>query len=167
MTGMGGPEAELVLVRAIGIDQLEAVEAVMAAAFDPAYGEAWNAAQVLATLAMPGYRLRGAFSAGIGRELAGFAISRIVAGESELLLLGVDPAWRRRGVATALMQDWIDLCHSQHVELAFLEMREDNPARALYRQFGFADAALRKAYYRGADGVMRNAVTMKKTLMPK
>lgn len=168
MNGISGSGHKPLEIRitAIGIDHLAAVDRVMAAAFDPAYGEAWNSAQVLATLAMPGYRLRGAFVDGGEGDLAGFAITRAVAGESELLLLAVDPAVRRSGVASALMQDWLDICATLEVDTAFLEMRQDNPARALYRKFGFADAAVRKSYYRGADGVMRDAVTMKKSLMP-
>ena len=155
-----------VVVKSIGVDHLGAVDAVMVAAFDPAFGEAWNSAQVLATLAMPGYRLRGAFVGPDEGELAGFAITRIVAGESELLLLAVDPEHRRRGAASALMRDWFLICEDRGVEMAFLEMREDNPARFLYEAFGFVAAAVRKSYYRGADGIVRNAVTMKRSLMP-
>ena len=161
MSDAGGQVA----VRAIGVDHLAAVDAVMAAAFDPAFGEAWNSAQVLATLAMPGYRLRAAFVGPEEDELAGFAITRIVAGESELLLLAVDPVHRRQRVASALMHDWLLICKDQGVETAFLEMREDNPARSLYGAFGFVAVALRKSYYRGADGIVRNAVTMKRSLL--
>ena len=146
----------------IGMDRLAAVDEIMAAAFDPRYGEAWNSAQVLATLAMPGYQLRGAYLGDGAGQLAGFAIFRIIAGESELLLLAVHPRWRRSGVATALMNDWLSICSGELVTMAFLEMREDNPARDLYRAFGFVEVALRKSYYRGNDGTMRNAVTMNK-----
>ena len=152
-------------VESLGVDHLVAIDQIMQRAFDPRYGEAWNSAQVLATLAMPGYRLRGCWPGRADSHLAGFAITRIVAGESELLLLAVDPDARRRGVAAALMQDWIDTCRERGVDTAFLEMREDNDARHLYQRFGFCDVALRKSYYQGADGVARNAVTMKLTLL--
>lgn len=151
-------------VEAIGIDHLTAVDEIMVAAFDAAYGEAWNSAQVLATLAMPGYRLRGSFLFNPQPILVGFSITRVVAGESELLLLAVHPKWRRSGVASALMNDWLSMCGDQGVAMAFLEMRQDNPARSLYNAFGFMEAAIRKSYYKGADGVMRDAVTMSKII---
>jgi [ribosomal protein S18]-alanine N-acetyltransferase len=149
----------------LGADSLPAIEALSARAFDPRYGEAWNKAQCLAVLALPGYRLRGAwYGDDPAGGLTGFAIDRTVVDESELLLLGVDPAARRRGVATALLQDWETMARERGVTRLFLEMREDNEARALYEQFGFREIALRKAYYRGGDGLLRNAVTMDRTI---
>ena len=162
MTGRATP---LFDVRAIGVDHLVDIDRIMARAFDPAFGEAWNKAQCLAALALPGYRLRGAFfddgqSQKASAKLAGFAIQRTVAGESELLLLAVDPALRRYGIGRTLLRDWINHSRSVGVVRAFLEMRSDNPARHLYQQVGFTEIAVRKAYYRGGDGLFRDAVTM-------
>jgi len=77
------------------------VDALMNAAFDPRYGEAWTRSQCLGVMAMPGVRLTLAF---VDDEAAGFAMVRSVADEAELLLLAVDPAFRRRGVAGALLR---------------------------------------------------------------
>jgi len=153
-------------VGAIGVDSLAMLDGVMQRAFDPQYGEAWNPAQCLAVLALPGYHLRGAWQEelGPGEGLTGFAISRIVAGESELLLFAVDPAERRKGTGSALLQDWFALCEDQHVDRCFLEMREANPARSLYEYFGFTQIACRVGYYRGRDGMVSNAITMQKLL---
>ena len=152
-------------VGAVGASCLPAIEAVMCRAFDPTFGEAWSKAQCLSVLAYPGYALRGAwFGKDPAAGLAGFAISRAVAGESELLLIAVDPDHRRAGVANALMDDWMELNQEKGVTRAFLEMREDNSARSLYEQWGFRDIAIRKAYYLGKDGVARNAVTMQKLI---
>jgi ribosomal-protein-alanine N-acetyltransferase len=149
-----------VTVGALGVDSLSAVDGISARAFDPRYGEAWNKAQCLAVLALPGYRLRGAWVGDPVQGLMGFCIDRTVAGESELLLLAVDPAARRQGVGAKLMTDWLGHARSQGVTRAFLEMREDNPARHLYDNFGFRPIAVRPAYYRGGDGILRDAVTM-------
>lgn len=150
---------------AIGADLLPAVEALSSRAFDPRYGEAWTKAQCLSALALPGYRLRGCWLAdGPDGGLLGFAIDRTVVDESELLLLATDPAARRRGVARRLIEDWLAMARARGVSRLFLEMREDNDARALYRQFGFREVALRRAYYRGGDGLLRNAVTMDRHL---
>lgn len=146
-----------------GVESLPAIETVIRAAFDPRYGEAWTKAQCLSVLAMPGYRLNGAWAASRGGEpeaLAGFSIVRTVVDESELLLIGVDPTVRGQGLASLLMDEWIAHARAHSVKRLFLEMRRDNPARALYEKFAFCDVAVRKSYYRGNDGVMRDAVTM-------
>ncbi|MBX9727777.1 MAG: GNAT family N-acetyltransferase [Sphingopyxis sp.] len=145
----------------LGVDRLEEVEAVSRAAFDPVYGEAWTKAQCLAALAMPGHRLRGVEVDG---ALAGFAITRTIIDESELLLLAVTPKLRGNGLGRLLLEDWLGEAVSNGVHRAFLEMREDNPAVHLYRATGFIPVGLRKSYYRGGDGVMRNAVSMERIL---
>ena len=159
----------------LGADALPEIEAISLRAFDPRYGEAWNKAQCLSVLALPGYRLRGAWidaagqgdAPGAGVALAGFSIDRTVLDESELLLIGVDPAARRQGVGAHLLDVWLNSAREAGVRRAFLEMRQDNPAAALYRQYRFNQIAVRKAYYRGNDGVMRDAVTMERdTCLP-
>jgi ribosomal-protein-alanine N-acetyltransferase len=156
---MSRPEEDIV-VGAVGADSLLAIDGVSARAFDPKYGEAWNKAQCLAVLALPGYRLRGAWSGDPVSGLLGFSIDRTVAGETELLLLAVDPLARRRGIGTLLIADWLEHARSVGAIRAFLEMREDNPARHLYENFNFRSIAVRRSYYRGGDGVLRDAVTM-------
>lgn len=146
----------------LGYDQLDAVDQVMMRSFDPLYGEAWTRAQCLSLFALPGYQLRGILSP--TAILAGFSVTRTVAGESELLLLAVDPNYRRTGLGSYLLHDWIDCCRLFNIERLFLEVRVGNPAIGLYEQCGFARLAVRPAYYRGADGLMRDAVTMQKLL---
>jgi [ribosomal protein S18]-alanine N-acetyltransferase len=141
----------------VSLDQLAEVEAVMARAFEPRFGEAWTPAQCLAALTLPGYAVRVATSKG---RVAGFSIIRHVAGESELLLLAVDPVHRSCGIGSVLIRDWLDWAAARGCAHYFLEMRVDNPARRLYERFGFDECGLRTAYYRGSDGVLRDAVTM-------
>ncbi|MDQ2712589.1 MAG: ribosomal protein S18-alanine N-acetyltransferase [Acidobacteriota bacterium] len=63
--------------------------------------------------------------------------------ESEILNLAVAPAFRRLGIATALLRS--TLLHSL---IYFLEVRESNvPAQALYLKLGFKEIGRRKAYY--------------------
>ena len=143
------------------ISDRAALSAVMQRAFDPRYGEAWTDGQCIAILGMPGYALR---MLKYGQQLAGFAMTRQVAQESELLLLAVDPRWRRRGLASLLLDDWQRRVAAANVVHLYLEMRADNEARALYEQSGFREIGLRPNYYRGNDGVMRDAVTMSKLI---
>ncbi len=140
-----------------GIDELPAIDRLMAAAFEPRFGEAWSKAQCLATFTMPGYALR---IAQVKERVVGFAIVRWVADESELLLLAVDPELRGQGIGSALLADWLELAGSKGARRYFLEMRTDNPAITLYNRFGFNTVSVRPAYYRGKDGYFRDAVTM-------
>ena len=140
-----------------GIDELPAIERLMAAAFDPRFGEAWSKAQCLATFTMPSYALRVARHGG---AISGFAIVRWVVDESELLLLAVAPELRGQGIGAALLTDWFAFTRAKGVDRHFLEMRTDNPAMTLYNRFGFTVAATRVNYYRGKDGLFRDAVTM-------
>lgn len=153
----------LITVELAGAESLPQIEQIIAAAFDPRFGEAWTKAQCLSVLALPGYAITTAsLPADEGGEpvLAGFSIQRTVGDESELLLLGVDPLRQRKGIASGLIAHWLNWARARGVMRAFLEMRSDNPARTVYERFAFTDVAIRKAYYRGGDGVLRDAVTM-------
>jgi len=76
--------------------------------------------------------------------------------EAELLNLGVDPRWRRKGVASALLAA---LRKSVQGEI-FLEVAEPNAsAIALYTRLGWEQIGLRRGYY--LKGTI-NAVVMKK-----
>jgi [ribosomal protein S18]-alanine N-acetyltransferase len=95
----------------------------------------------------------------------GFALTRSLAGESELLTLAVDPAHQGKGIGRALMQNWLDTLPAD-TQTAFLEVAADNLAAVhLYQAFGFVEMARRHAYYHRntapkADAlVMRRAVT--------
>jgi [ribosomal protein S18]-alanine N-acetyltransferase len=149
-----------VTIEDVALDDLESVDAVMARAFDARFGEAWTAAQCLAVLTLPGYAVR---IASHGGKVRGFSIIRHVADESELLLLAVDPPFREAGIGSALLGDWFAWARERGVTRHFLEMRVDNPARRLYEHFGFVERGVRKAYYRGKDAIVRDAVTMERT----
>jgi ribosomal protein S18 acetylase RimI-like enzyme len=88
---------------------------------------------------------------------AGFCAWRQTApGEAELLNLGVHPAARRQGVASALLDA---LCTQAQGDI-FLEVAEPNtPAIQLYTKQGWLTVAIRKGYYEGGK---INAVVMKK-----
>jgi ribosomal-protein-alanine N-acetyltransferase len=92
----------------------------------------------------------------VEEEPAGFCSWRqSAADEAEILNIAVDPAFRRRGIGSALLAA---LCERAQGTI-FLEVAETNsPAMALYRKHGWEAAGLRERYY---DGIV-NAVVMKK-----
>jgi ribosomal-protein-alanine N-acetyltransferase len=76
--------------------------------------------------------------------------------EAELLNLAVDPASRRRGVASALLTALEREASGQ----LFLEVAEPNlPAIALYEHHGWVRNGVRKGYYRQGSV---NAIVMQK-----
>ena len=90
-----------------------------------------------------------------GEGPAGVVICRTVAGEAEILTVGVAGWARRTGVGRSLMHAAIDLAREAGAQLMFLEVDVANPAAiTLYERLGFQRAGLRKAYYdRGVDGL--------------
>ena len=144
-------------------DDLDRIMAVMEAAFDPAYGEAWTRRQVGDALVLPNtfYLLAGpdGRAPGDGEEAAGFILSRGAADEEELLLIAVDPRHRGRGVGAALIERVVAEARARGAVRLFLEMREGNPAETLYRRSGFAVVGRRRAYYRRGTGAPIDAIT--------
>lgn len=137
------------------------VDALMSAAFDPRYGEAWTRSQCLGVMAMPGVCLTLAF---VDDEAAGFAMVRSVADEAELLLLAVDPAFRRRGVAGALLRAVIAEAQAGGVVTLHLEVRAGNEAVRLYTAQGFDKVGERRGYYRGRTGQSFDAHTYRRAI---
>jgi ribosomal-protein-alanine N-acetyltransferase len=131
-------------------DDLDGVMLVMTAAFDPAFGEAWTRSQCAGILPMTGVSLMLAREAN-GAPL-GFALFRIVAAEAELLLLAVSPNHRRRGVGRRLLEAFVDRARAAGARRVHLEVRDGNPAAAMYRSAGFTAAGRRRGYYRGETG---------------
>lgn len=137
------------------------VDALMTAAFDPRFGEAWTRSQCLGVMAMPGVRLT---IAQIDDVPAGFALVRTVADEAELLLLAVAPPYRRRGVAGALLRAVIAEAGGAGIADLHLEVRAGNDAVRLYEQNGFAKVGERRGYYRGRNGETFDAHTYRRAL---
>jgi ribosomal-protein-alanine N-acetyltransferase len=137
---------------------LDGVMEVMTAAFGNRYGEAWSRSQCAGILPMAGVSLTIARDYESG-DAIGFSLSRRVADEAELLLLAVLPDRHREGVGTCLLDDFIDRARANGVLRVHLEVRDGNPAIAMYRAAGFAAAGRRRNYYYGADGLRFDALT--------
>lgn len=142
-------------------DHLDQIMQIMDAAFDPAFGEAWSRRQVEDALVIGNchYGLTQA-----GEDCAGFYLARNGFGEVELLLLAVAPQHRRCGHALRLLDQFEAAARALGAERLLLEMRDANPAEALYRQFGFTVIGARKDYYKLAGGLRADAITLAKTL---
>lgn len=135
------------------------VMAVMTAAFDPRYGEAWSAPQVLGSFATGIAWARLAEADG---EPVGFTLCRRVGPEAELLLIGVPPEWRGKGYGTELLLAARHDAQLRGADSLFLEVREDNnSALGLYRRGGFVAIGRRRDYYRGPGDTKFDAITLR------
>ncbi len=99
--------------------------------------------------------LKGAGVHALG-DADGFIVIRCVAGEAEILTLGVVPARRRAGLARELVRAALRLAVDEHqVGHVFLEVAADNNgARDLYAGLGFICHGRRRQYYAKMDALM-------------
>ena len=143
------------------VRDLDHIDRMMAAAFDPRWGEAWTRNQIIGILSVPGVWLTIAEQGG---RAAGFALVRGVLDEAELLLLAVIPEMRRRGVGAALLRSVVGDCALRGIASLHLEVREGNDAINLYINSGFIKVGERRDYYRGSDGRLYAALTLRREM---
>ena len=148
-------------IRDFHAGDIDRVMAIMGAAFEPTYGEAWTRSQCTGILPMAGVALRIA-ERGHGDDggIAGFALIRAIADEAELLLIAVDPAAQQNGVGAALLDDFVQFATARGARRLHLEVRDGNSAIVLYESAGFSLAGRRRDYYTGRDGHKRDALTL-------
>jgi len=85
----------------------------------------------------------------IDAQIVGYACILVSAGEMHLANLAVVEAWRRKSVATRLLDRILELAIAEHCAMILLEVRVSNSgARAFYERHGFKDLYTRKRYYR-------------------
>ena len=140
-------------------DDLDGVMAVMDSAFGARFGEAWTRSQLAGILPMHGVSLALASELGHDQPL-GFSLTRTVGDESELLLIAVLPETQRRGVGRRLLDDFLERARNDGVARVHLEVRDGNPAVAMYEAAGFLPIGRRRNYYRAADGKRFDAITL-------
>ena len=81
--------------------------------------------------------------------IAGFIVSRLVAGELHLNNVAVRPEFRRQGLAARLLAAVLTQGRRGGAQVAFLEVRAGNAAaQGLYRGCGFRVTGRRRLYYR-------------------
>lgn len=148
---------EALALREGGAPDIAEIMTIMADAFCPAFGEAWTRDQCLGVLGLPRVWVS---IARVDDQPAGFALSRTVVDEAELLLLAVRPQYRRAGVGTALVHRTMAVAIATGALKLHLEVREGNLAHQLYNRVGFREVGRRRGYYRGVDGKMFDALSL-------
>ncbi|MBQ6734090.1 MAG: ribosomal protein S18-alanine N-acetyltransferase [Lachnospiraceae bacterium] len=122
-------------------------------------GEAWTAEMFRVYIDMPeavflvaeaaGKTADAAGNSGTAGNIAGYIVIETVAPEGFIYNVCVSPAYRRQGLARAMLLQAMDEARTQlNVNAFTLEARASNTAaRALYESLGFVFAGIRPGYY--------------------
>lgn len=88
-----------------------------------------------------------------GQGLSGYSVMSVMAGESHLLNICIDPQLQHCGLGRLLLEHMIGVAAEHHASLLLLEVRPSNAAAiALYEKMGFGEIGLRKDYYPADKG---------------
>ena len=83
------------------------------------------------------------------KELAGFIVSRLIAGELHVNNVAVRTEFRQQGIGAKLLRSALEWAAGRGAGMALLEVREGNQAaQALYSRCGFQVVGRRRGYYR-------------------
>ena len=167
-----------IAIRPAGPFDLTLLAELHAACFD----ERWDAPALASLLAMPGalaFLAAGSLAAGEsghppadnpGRQPPdeqplGFVLLRAIAGEAEIISIGVRPEARRAGIGHRLMDAALAAAAAGGAERLFLEVAADNwQALGLYLSYDFTEVGRRPNYYRRNDGGIMALVLSKPIL---
>lgn len=110
------------------------------------YPRPWSMGLFLGELGSPDGR--SYLVARVGTSIVGYGGLLLVHDEGHVTTLAVDPAWHRHSIGTRLLLALAESGMARGVEHLTLEVRLSNePAKELYRRFGFVPAGIRKGYY--------------------
>lgn len=116
-------------------------------------GSAWTPAQFWAELAAEGRWVQVALDdAG---AVCGYVDVAVAGHDADLMTIAVIPPWQGHGLGGALMRAALAAATAGGAWQMFLEVRDDNPARAMYEHYGFQMLQRRRGYYAdGADALV-------------
>ena len=111
------------------------------------YPTPWSRSMFASELAKPSSICIGAFDADDG-ALVGYIIIARYVDAWHVMNIAVDPDHQRRGVATMLLEQLLDMTADDGQRGYTLEVRVSNQgAIRLYERFGFRPRGIRRAYY--------------------
>jgi ribosomal-protein-alanine N-acetyltransferase len=98
-------------------------------------------------------------------RIVGFAVSRLVAGEAELLSIAIASSQRGKGLAGRLLDLHLRRLVGLGVRTLFLEVDETNDAALkLYRRRGFVQVGRRPSYYQKGPRAASSALVLRRAL---
>jgi len=122
------------------------------------FADPWSEKALAEELTNPNAVFRVAL---IDEEVAGYVGMLHVLDEGDICNVAVFDKFRRRGVATALIQHLVDYAVENQLSFITLEVRESNiGAQKFYETMGFETIGIRKNFY---DNPKEHAILMNKT----
>ncbi len=129
---------EIAPLQFVDLDRVEQIE-------KECYGLPWSRAMFAGELIKSSSICLGAFRL---ERVIGYLIVSLFVDDWHIMNLAVDPAWRRRGVAGRLLNDFLARSAGGRERGYTLEVRKSNEAAIrLYEQFGFNARGIRRGYY--------------------
>jgi ribosomal-protein-alanine N-acetyltransferase len=128
-------------IRPLTLGDLNAIEEIERTS----YPTPWSRSMFAGELAKPSSMCLGAFE---GDELAGYLIISRYVDAWHVMNIAVAPEFRRRGIATALLERLFELTQDGSRRGYTLEVRVSNDgAIKLYERLGFTGRGIRRGYY--------------------
>jgi len=129
---------EIAALQFADLDRVEAIE-------KECYTLPWSRAMFAGELIKSSSVCLGAFRL---ERVIGYLIVSLYVDDWHIMNLAVDPAWRRRGVAGLLLEDFLSRSAGGRERGYTLEVRTSNEAAIrLYEKFGFVGRGIRRGYY--------------------
>lgn len=98
------------------------------------------------------------------KHIIAYLCFRVFENEMHILKIAVENKWRRNGIASRLLDNYLKDVTKRKVQAAFLEVRLTNvPAISFYYKLGFTLVGRRPNYYSNAKG-KEDALLMMKDL---
>jgi ribosomal-protein-alanine N-acetyltransferase len=110
------------------------------------YPRPWSMGLFLSEIGQRDHRVY--LVARVGGAVVGYGGLMVVLDDAHITTLAVDPAWHRHSIGSRLLLALSDAAMAKGARNLTLEVRIGNePAKELYRRFGFVPAGIRKGYY--------------------
>jgi [ribosomal protein S18]-alanine N-acetyltransferase len=128
-------------IRALALSDLNDIEDIEHRSYDTP----WSRSMFAGELAKPASLCLGAFE---GEQLGGYLIVSRYVDAWHIMNIAVSPDFRRRGIATALLERLFELTDDRSRRGYTLEVRVSNDgAIRLYERLGFIARGIRRGYY--------------------
>ena len=135
----GGLEVHLVPMRRRHLRSVLRIEAQV-------YPRPWSLSLFMSELALR--NSRAYYVARVDGAVVGYSGLMLTGEDAHVTTIAVDPEWHQKKIGTRLLLNLAREALRRSAKHLTLEVRMSNePAQALYRQFGFRPAGIRKNYY--------------------
>lgn len=148
-TGKTGALARVTISRMTEHDLLQVVEIEEASGlsrwgWEAYYTEITRPGETIMLVARPLRAEQGLSSS----DILGFIAARLTADELHINNMAVREDWRQSGIGSLLLGGALEEGRRRGARSSFLEVRASNePAKALYKRFGFSEQGRRPRYY--------------------